>query len=92
MKPGQTVRVTCYECLTAFDIKLAPSAEWPEMPMADDDDEVIDMEIMKDAECPFCGAQDLRVQAQAPALVGGGRVRRKSSGVRDGQLQRPSSP
>src|ERR1043166_1069572 len=30
MKPGETIRYTCDECLTVFGLSLAPVAEWPE--------------------------------------------------------------
>jgi hypothetical protein len=43
---------------------IAPRNEWRELPEAEGDSEAdIDCVIMPDAACPFCGATDLKIQA-----------------------------
>jgi hypothetical protein len=57
MKPGETVRYACGECLVAFDVQLAPTKEWAEGGVG----------VSKDVElpptsCPFCGSGDIKVK------------------------------
>lgn len=40
MKPGQSVRVVCQECLVSFDITLSPRDEWPELPVDEDEEDI----------------------------------------------------
>ena len=62
MKPGEPTRFTCGECQIAFDITVAPYDEWREQfePGTEPDGEQV---VMPDAECPFCGARELKQQA-----------------------------
>jgi hypothetical protein len=58
VKPGETIRCTCRDCLIVFEIFLAPVADWPEE-MEDDSD--AEMEVGPPEMCPFCGSGDLRI-------------------------------
>ena len=57
MKPSETIRCTCDECLVVFEVFLAPVADWPEE-MEDLSDAVV--EIGDLYCCPFCGSSDIR--------------------------------
>ena len=57
MKPGETVRCTCRDCLMVFEIFAAPVADWPEE-LEDEAD--ANMEIGEPVVCPFCGSGDLK--------------------------------
>ena len=52
MKPGESIRFRCDECLVVFDLCLAPVTEWPEEPESEDDKNM-DVHV---ANCPFCGS------------------------------------
>jgi hypothetical protein len=56
MKPGETIRCTCDDCLIVFEIFAAPISDWPE----ELDEADADMEIGEPVVCPFCGSSDLR--------------------------------
>ena len=60
MKPGEPMRFICDECLIAFDIVVAPRQQWPELP--DESDLDVDVEVLEDAACPFCGAANLKMR------------------------------
>lgn len=64
MKPNETVRFVCHECLTVFDICLAPPSEWPE---ADLEDNGSPIDIIVNA-CPFCGSADVKPKHDAPEI------------------------
>ena len=57
MKPGETIRYTCDECLTVFGLSIAPVAEWAET-MDDTTDADIYMEPTCMMCCPYCGASE----------------------------------
>jgi hypothetical protein len=55
MKPGETIRYACGECLVAFDLRLAPTKEWAEG----------GLDVPRDVElppisCPFCGSSEVK--------------------------------
>jgi hypothetical protein len=56
MKPGETVRCTCRDCLMVCEIFAAPVADWPE----ELDEADANMEIGEPSICPFCGSGDLK--------------------------------
>jgi hypothetical protein len=49
-------RITCRECLTVYEVYLAPRAEWPEQ-MEDPSDATADYHLN---QCPFCGSSDFK--------------------------------
>jgi hypothetical protein len=64
MKPNETIRFVCHECLTVFDICLAPPSEWPEADL-EDDGSPIDINVNA---CPFCGSADVKPKHDAPEI------------------------
>ncbi len=68
MKLGQSTRFVCRECLIAFDITVAPRCEWPELP-EDESENDMDIEIMSDAACPFCGSGDITARHDQPTTL-----------------------
>ena len=57
MKPSETIRCTCDECLVVFEVFLAPRADWPEL-MEDPSDATAEYGELHC--CPFCGSSDIR--------------------------------
>ena len=57
MKPGETIRYVCDECLVTFDLGLLPVEQWPEL--QEPDDGKIDALVMA---CPFCMSTEIRAQ------------------------------
>lgn len=65
MKPLEVVRFVCGECGIGFDITVAPYDEWCEQLDVEADGEPM---VMPDAECPFCGARELRQASDRPII------------------------
>jgi hypothetical protein len=63
MRPGETVRYACRECLVAYDVCLAPTSEWAE---AEDPDVPEDIDYEPSC-CPFCGSGDIKPLHDRPA-------------------------
>ena len=61
MKPNEPIQFTCFECLTTFDICVAPRSEWPETGI-ENDGNLIDIGV---STCPFCGST--KCKAESPA-------------------------
>jgi hypothetical protein len=59
MKPLETTRFACGECLVAFDLCLAPASEWAEGGLDAPD------EIEPDC-CPFCGSPEIKATHDHP--------------------------
>jgi hypothetical protein len=64
IKPLQTVRYGCYECMIVFDLAVAPPTEWVEQ--YEDEDGNIDTEPIM---CPFCGSAELKPQHDQPIVT-----------------------
>ena len=64
MKPGENIRFKCYECLTVFDVCLAPPSEWPEADVENDGSK-IDLSVNS---CPFCGSADVKPAHDVPTI------------------------
>ena len=62
MKPGQTARFVCEECLVAFEITLAPRNEWPEG-IEDEGEHDMDVSLQEGIACPFCLSTDVKAKA-----------------------------
>jgi hypothetical protein len=54
MKPGETVRFLCEECLLVFYLCLALSSEWPEIQQEEFRESILV------TCCPFCGSTEVR--------------------------------
>lgn len=67
MKPGEPTRFACGECQIGFDITVAPWGEWREQ--FQDGTEPDEPLVMAGAECPFCGARELRQASDAPTIT-----------------------
>jgi len=66
MKPLEPTRFVCGDCQIAFDIIVAPYDEWRD-PL--DVEATGEPFVMLDAECPFCGARELREASDQPRIV-----------------------
>jgi hypothetical protein len=62
MKPLETMRFACGECLVVFDLQLAPTSEWAEGRL----DVPGDVELPPDC-CLFCGSSEIRALHDRPA-------------------------
>jgi hypothetical protein len=56
MKPLETIRYACGECLVTYDVQLAPVSEWLE---PDDPDAVGELDYAPTC-CPFCGSPEIK--------------------------------
>ena len=65
MKPNETIRFVCQECLVVFDVWLAPPSEWPEADL-EDDGHPIDTPVYY---CPFCGSSDIKQKHDLPTII-----------------------
>jgi hypothetical protein len=65
MRPGETVRFACDECRMAFDITMAPPAEWREP--QDDKDYRVPVDVELPHFCPFCELGEVRTAKSAKA-------------------------
>jgi hypothetical protein len=63
MKPLETIRYACGECLVAYDVQLAPMSEWAE---PDDPHAAGEIDYAPTC-CPFCGSGDIKVLHDRPA-------------------------
>jgi hypothetical protein len=58
MRPGETIRYVCEECLVAFDLQLLPVTDWPEL-----EDEADNVAIDAGVHCcPFCTSSEIKAQ------------------------------
>jgi hypothetical protein len=63
MKPGQSIRFICHECLIALDVVVAPRDRWPDSQEYEADNDM-DVNAISDATCPFCGSADITAQLE----------------------------
>jgi hypothetical protein len=54
MRPLETIRFACGNCLVAFDLQLAPTSEWTEGGL-----DVPDDIELPPTSCPFCGSSEI---------------------------------
>ena len=70
MKPGESVRCVCHECLTTYYITLAPRGEWPEGPETPGDF-TANYAMQDEIQCPFCLSSDVKQGRQLARKKGG---------------------
>jgi hypothetical protein len=68
MKPSETVRFGCDECMVVFDLRLAPVSE--RLEHFEEDDSPMDVKIPAPFSCPFCQQNSLRVIHDRPFVAG----------------------
>lgn len=64
VRPGESFRLGCDECMIVFDLRIAPVSEWIEQYAQDDGPD--DVRILAPFPCPFCQLSNLRVIHDRP--------------------------